>query len=386
MRWTVMSGAVEDITERRGWRRAWTKLRDAVRRRKEINTKSTSPEPMAAPQPSSAAVDTSPAEPTTAVERGADLQQPRASLAALDNTCLIPDDNTVEADDNTDEPSLPMFSTRTGLSKERAQRLFEKYGIKYEPRIVSNTDLIHDVRRVEKPIRIRIHYSCDECGTSFGSSRTCSQCGHRRCRDCHRNPPRRLREVLHEARQQQQEQAQQTHARQRDPVDAPMLVRPTATDNTGTQPVTAQQTHMMQEGLVLDETTDSTQYQYIVQHRSNAGALSLLQPKARLVRRKCHECETHFEPANQAECQTCGHIRCKLCPYESLETPTQETWASERQQSAPAPFMVATVQRVYKKPRQRVRWTCEQCQALFIDRERCQECGHRKCAECIRSP
>jgi hypothetical protein len=385
MRWTVMSGAAEGIAERRGWRRAWTKLRDAVRRRKEINKKSTSLEPMAESQPLSAAVDTSPAEPTTAVERVADLQQPRASLAAIDNTYLIPDDNPIEAGD-ADEPLRPMFSTRTGLSNERAQRLFEKYGIKYEPRTASNTDLIHDVRRVEKPVRIRIHYSCDECGTSFGNSKTCSQCGHRRCRDCHRDPPKRVREMLHEARQQRQEQAQQACAQQRAPVDAPMVVRATVTDNACTQPVTTQQPHMIQEGLLLDETTDSTQYQYIVQHRPHAGALSSLQPRAQLVRRKCHECETHFEPPNQAECQTCGHSRCKLCPYENLETPAQETQAGERQQSAPAPFIVATVQRVYKKPRQRVRWTCEQCQALFTDRERCQECGHRKCAECIRSP
>ena len=355
----------------------WTALRDTVRRRKAIDKQLSYQEPKLEPQPPPAAVDTS-------VERVADLQLLRASLAGMDiiDVDLTPDDNTIEGN----EPLLPTVPTRTGLSQEKAQRLFKKYGIKYEPNSASNAELIYDVRRVEKPIRMRIHYSCDECGTSFGNSRICSQCGHRRCRDCYRDPPKRVREMLQEARQRRQEHTQQAFAQQHELVDGSMVGRATDTGNTVIEQAGTEQTHMVQETLPLDESNDSTQYQYVVEHRLHPVALSLLQPRAQLVRRKCHECETPFEPAGQTDCQTCGHATCNLCLYETLESPEQPTQAGEQQQPAPTPFIVATVHRVYKRPRQRVRWTCEQCQALFTDREVCQACGHRRCGDCIRSP
>jgi hypothetical protein len=45
-----------------------------------------------------------------------------------------------------------------------------------------------------------------------------------------------------------------------------------------------------------------------------------------------------------------------------------------------------SVQRVYKQPRQRVRWTCDMCDSVFISRDRCDNCHHEKCGDCIRSP
>ncbi|RMY66978.1 hypothetical protein D0864_11692 [Hortaea werneckii] len=50
------------------------------------------------------------------------------------------------------------------------------------------------------------------------------------------------------------------------------------------------------------------------------------------------------------------------------------------------PQMVKTVQRVYKKPRQRVRYTCDRCQTIFVDAERCRSCGHDRCSDCNRDP
>lgn len=50
------------------------------------------------------------------------------------------------------------------------------------------------------------------------------------------------------------------------------------------------------------------------------------------------------------------------------------------------PPMVQAVQRVYRKPRQRVRYTCEHCETLFIDSDRCVECGHERCQSCLREP
>jgi hypothetical protein len=44
------------------------------------------------------------------------------------------------------------------------------------------------------------------------------------------------------------------------------------------------------------------------------------------------------------------------------------------------------VQRVYKKPQQKVRWTCEICQTAFTASHTCQTCEHQKCTSCIRDP
>ena len=44
------------------------------------------------------------------------------------------------------------------------------------------------------------------------------------------------------------------------------------------------------------------------------------------------------------------------------------------------------IQRVFKQPRQRVRWTCDLCDSIFTHRDICSNCQHEKCADCIRSP
>ena len=271
--------------------------------------------------------------------------------------------------------------------------MFERYGIKFEPRATGKeSEVAHEVRRVEKPIRVRVHYSCEECGIAFTASRTCLRCGHRRCRDCPRNPPKRVREVLNEAREQQlrerqrqHEQAQQESSEQQQPADNSMPPSTITANDTAAQP-DPQPFNVGQEGVLSVEPDDPTQHQYVVQSRPRAGVQSLLRASAQLVRRTCHECQTHFDPANPSTCQMCNHVYCETCQYESLAITTQDPPADNSQEYARTSPSVATVQRVYKKPRQRVRWTCDQCEALFTDRDRCQECGHRKCEDCIRSP
>lgn len=44
------------------------------------------------------------------------------------------------------------------------------------------------------------------------------------------------------------------------------------------------------------------------------------------------------------------------------------------------------VTRVYRKPRQRVRWTCDRCETGFAGRNNCRTCGHVKCTDCTRYP
>lgn len=44
------------------------------------------------------------------------------------------------------------------------------------------------------------------------------------------------------------------------------------------------------------------------------------------------------------------------------------------------------MQRVYKQPRQKVRWRCEHCQTLFTTSHVCRICEHQRCASCVRDP
>jgi hypothetical protein len=46
--------------------------------------------------------------------------------------------------------------------------------------------------RINKPFRVRVHYTCHECQNPFPPKESnCSACGHELCKDCPRNPPRR---------------------------------------------------------------------------------------------------------------------------------------------------------------------------------------------------
>ena len=47
-------------------------------------------------------------------------------------------------------------------------------------------------QRIAKPSRVRVHYICHQCQRTFSrGDSACSACGHSRCKDCPRNPPRR---------------------------------------------------------------------------------------------------------------------------------------------------------------------------------------------------
>lgn len=64
--------------------------------------------------------------------------------------------------------------------------------------------------RTQRPIRQRIHTTCHQCGTRFGLSRECRNCGHRRCDACPREPDRRNSEGHGGGQGQGQSQGQTT--------------------------------------------------------------------------------------------------------------------------------------------------------------------------------
>jgi len=234
--------------------------------------------------------------------------------------------------------------------QERARALFAKYGLSLETpefQMIIATSPVQE--RVAKPIRMRIHRSCHLCQSSFGPDRTCKSCDHKRCKKCPRYPNKGAKEDGGPKRKEAMTEPRNRHEKER----------------RRQEPLT----------IVRD------------------GKTTIRTPVMQRIRRKCHKCQTEFVHANQIECGQCGHTRCTRCPREPSK---KEKWIAgypgdaqpessedenEKEERAPK------VQRIYKKPRQRVRWNCEHCQTMYMGgRALCGGCGHVKCDTCPRNP
>ena len=381
--------------ERRGsLGRAFMKLKEVMKRRKSSDRVTTATPLATTPKSLETAVlppsgtEIMPAGALDSHEVGedcADTPAAHPSTTTADVPLIAASDDDEEAAD-ANEPSVPMLSTRTGISEDKARTLFEKYGLKYESRKTSSEHPPPTkIRRVEKAVRIRIHWTCHECDASFSVNKTCTHCGHRRCQDCPRSPARRVREILESAREVRQQEEQQPAApssEQQEPPEVAATVEALDESTIAILPDIGSSARLERDNTTSGDDVDITEFQYTIQHRPRSGMDMVLRPKAQIIRRTCHECNTKFRPASQKDCRNCGHLRCKLCPRDPAKP---EKWP----RGSPGdeePRMVATVQRVYKKARQRVRWSCHECQTMFVDRDHCRHCGHEKCKACPRTP
>lgn len=122
--------------------------------------------------------------------------------------------DVIEVDDNEDEEVPYVYSasnchsanvssinvSRKYLSErsaddkakyERAQAIFQKYGMTLDPADWHAPAKL-DVERVHKRKRQRVHWTCHECQTTLPRDKTCQQCSHVRCVSCVRYPPKRI--------------------------------------------------------------------------------------------------------------------------------------------------------------------------------------------------
>ena len=366
---------MEETTERSNRRssigRALGKLKDVMRRRRSsVQGVSTTPLEPAAETPGDKAVET-PTQDTT--QTSATTEQPSADLSkAVEDS---PDKSATQASPESAgiplrldsgevlevseeyEPLLPAVPLRTGFTAARTRAVFEKYGIEYETADSKiGKEMQKDTPRVEKPIRIRIHWTCHECKTGFGGNRACTRCGHRRCSECPRSPAKRVKEMLEGTKQLEQLEEQVARStEQHESVVVPVteeqeasiapLASVTLDDSaTDTKPTVASNEKPEEDRVVSHRDFDTTRHQYLIQQRPRAGIQMVLPPNS------------------------------------------DDGFARQDKSPMDGPGMVATVHRVYKKPRQRVRWYCDQCQNLLMDRQRCRGCGHPKCEFCTRLP
>ncbi|CAL3962951.1 unnamed protein product [Diplocarpon coronariae] len=123
------------------------------------------------------------------------------------------------------------------------------------------------------------------------------------------------------------------------------------------------------------------------------------------VHRACHVCNTSF--GSNKTCAQCQHVRCKACPRSPYKKADR---AREREKEKLAVPVVAIEPDTYwglreqllltkpnpkpgaqplvrKKPKQRVRRHCHECQTLFPGGSKiCPGCDHVRCVECPRDP
>jgi hypothetical protein len=226
------------------------------------------------------------------------------------------------------------------MQQERARALFAKYGLTLESHEwIAAPAPVPAVERVEKSIRMRVHRSCHHCGTIYGSEKSCLQCEHKRCKKCPRYPKKKT-----PAGKEKEEKANDEKPKRR---------------------------------RVLTTTTKS------------GNELAHQHPKQR-IRRTCHKCETLFVPPSSTICDQCRHIRCTKCPREPSKL---QKWPAgypgdlDADSDSEVEKQLEKFRRTWRKPRQRVRWECEQCHSSFIHgKPQCPGCGHERCDKCTRSP
>lgn len=121
------------------------------------------------------------------------------------------------------------------------------------------------------------------------------------------------------------------------------------------------------------------------------------------IHRQCHRCHTTF--GSSKTCVGCEHTRCTKCP----RYPPKKT--SDKKGKEPAVPGTGVIEAdnywglrdvielrkpnprpggqplVRKKPMQRVRRTCHECQTMFTASAKiCANCQHVRCADCPRDP
>ena len=175
--------------EQRGFQYVWDKL-------KRIFTINSAPDPPA--------ITTSITSPTsdavTALQQ--ETYEPQSQTEAAVQPLSRPSP-VLEADDAGD-PSLyddhrlsidstmpeDFSALRTDLRLSRDEAPFYSQFPTLTGTVWDRTTIVPQ-ERVPRKTRIRVRYTCHDCGRSFGRDRVCLTCQHRRCTRCVRYPPKR---------------------------------------------------------------------------------------------------------------------------------------------------------------------------------------------------
>ncbi|KAM5454839.1 hypothetical protein MaudCBS49596_002136 [Microsporum audouinii] len=266
----------------------------------------------------------------------------------------------------------------TSMQEERARALFAKYGLTLEPgewitgpatgMTSSPAGIIasqpsREVERIEKPIRMRVRRNCHRCLATFGADKVCVKCEHTRCKKCFRYPPSKPEAASGHAHTSEPK-------KERSQKKIVNVASGTAAGGGTTR------------DRAREEGRKTCTEKVLLTIPSRTGGQDLVRkPVRQRVRRTCHVCNTLFD-GNATECLNCQHVRCKKCPRDPAKL---DKYPDGYPGDAEPPF--EPQERVWRKPRRRVRWTCHECSSMFTGGEKiCLQCQHERCSDCIRDP
>lgn len=144
-------------------------------------------------------------------------------------------------------------------------------------------------------------------------------------------------------------------------------------------------------------------------YSTEGHALRIEKPIRMRVHRECHKCGHTFGLSKA--CPSCKHPRCKECQRRPPKRTEAERDVSRKKRAAlqkeraenlpiladwdlsdkrvvlKRPSKSGGQDLVHRKPRQRVRRTCCQCQKFYkAGSKTCEECQHIRCTDCPRDP
>jgi hypothetical protein len=307
-----------------------------------------------------------------------------------DDTLFI---NTIDADgpstahvapEEQSRPTPPVTTEtfhidRASVYQERTQKLRDRYGMN-----IAGSDrstFPATARRVQKSARMRVHRACHECGVDFGHGIHCRACHHRLCGECPRTPGRGIKEAMAQAREFPfhvvsedspstspdllMAEAPTVVSDQLDTFDSnmPSSSEHISKPSTPLDPIVAEHNFLsMLE--VDDDIPDCAPIR--IAHNSRHGKNKQTESNSP---RSSHHSE-NFPSSHQNHTLTTSTVP---YPISTIRDPILK---------APA-----GVQRIYRKPRQRVRYTCHECSTPFQSHGRtCGKCAHERCLECRDRP
>lgn len=281
----------------------------------------------------------------------------------------------------TDKPApvVPMvISNWSAVQEDRARVLFAKYGLSLEPgEWQSPADMA--VQRIDRPVRMRVRRYCHRCQTTFSADRVCVNCQHVRCKKCPRHGSSKFQgSSMFQNQVDPPIPATMFQEQVNRPISAPRF------ENQLDRPITARVSSTKANQILAkargeDKPASRKEPQLTLPSPTGGQDLVHRKPRQR-VRRFCHMCQTMY--ANKSkECANCSHIRCKKCPRDP---PNLKKYPNGYPGDAEPPF--ERQERVYKKPRRRVRYTCHKCSTEYAGSKVCTNCGQEKCEETIRNP
>ena len=261
-------------------------------------------------------------------------------------------ESTDRSYDDTRRGCLP---TR-GHQDRRGAALFAKYGLDLPERPWPQSPE-RSRQRVERPVRMRVRWTCHQCQTGMGADRRCPKCRHRHCQQCSRYPPRK-------------EHPDRSHPAAKDP--APKHDPDSVAGNRHAEPAQPQ---------ALPNSRHRRSWWTSMPYKPGRSAL-IRRPIRQRIHRTCHVCAMALV-TDKRECPSCQHRVCVRCPREPLQnyelSPlySGHRVTSKGEQAEPIP----------QPTRMRTRYVCHQCGPNSgYKHDRCPDCAHDRCELCPGEP